>query len=500
MRVFIGQLGTETNTFAPMPTTMASFEDFCLVREGSRDPSALSFLGGFRRRAEADGHEVIETISAFAQPSGRTLKGVYETLRDIILDDLAAAGPVDMVLLGLHGAMVAQGYDDCEGDILARVRKIAPAAVVGALLDPHCHLTRLMAETADVIVLGKEYPHTDFAERADELYDLCHRAALGTIAPVAALVDTSVVGFFPTYAAPMDAFVADLKAAEAEPGVLSVSFVHGFPWADVADVGSRLLVYADGDANLATTVAERFAGRLYAERADLAPAYPSLEAAWESSRVQAGVTVWGDFADNPGGGGPGDSTHVLRFLLDRSATNAVVGALCDPVVAQICAEAGVGARLDVRLGGKTGPASGDPLDLTVEVRAVNDDFSAPGLNFSQPMGRTVWLRCDGVDITVCSLRAQIFNPRAFTDLGLSLDGMRLIVVKSAAHFQAAFGPIADALCPVTAPGAMSADFATLPYTLRPDDFFPREQDPWRRVGRPEPLFEGSSSRARTGAA
>lgn len=497
LRIFIGQLGTETNTFSPMPTTMSSFREFCLTRNASLDKTKIGFLSIFRKRAEADGHEVVETIAAFAQPAGRTLKPVFESLRDEILSDLRVAGDVDIVLLGLHGAMVAHDYDDCEADILRRIRDIVPGAVIGAVLDPHCHLSCEMVQAADFLVLGKEYPHTDFGERAHELYELCHRTARGELKPVAALVDTGIVGFFPTYAAPMKDIVAELKAVETRPGILSAGIVHGFPWADVADVGTRILVYADNDEGAAIGLANAFAARLYHERHALSPNYPSIAASLDRAQQLDGSIVLGDFADNPGGGGPGDSTYILRAMLERGSTDAAVGALWDPVVAQICAEVGIGARLDIRLGGKSGPTSGMPLDLTVDVMNVVQDFAAPGLNFQSPMGCSAWLHTNGIDITICSVRAQIFHPGAFTGLGVRLDNKRLTVVKSAAHFQAAFAPIADHLWQVAAPGTMSADFASLPYTLRGLDYFPRVDDPWAIRGRAAPLFVGASNRRAT---
>ena len=169
--VFIACLMTETNSFAPIPTGLASFEESGMTRrDGSSGEGGFApgFLSTFRALGDAEGRPVIESLAALAQPSGTTVQPVYERLRDMILDDLRAAGPVGFVMLGLHGAMIATGCDDCEGDILARVRAIVgPDVPVGALLDPHCHLTTKMVANADAIVIMKEYPHTDWDERAE---------------------------------------------------------------------------------------------------------------------------------------------------------------------------------------------------------------------------------------------------------------------------------------------------------------------------------------------
>lgn len=486
MRVFFGGLATETNTFAPFPTALSAFEEYRIRRDTSI--AGNSPLAGplkvFRSRSEADGCEVIETIAGFAQPGGPTVRAAYEQLRDTILADLRAAGAVDIILLMLHGAMVAQGHDDCEGDIIMRVREIAPDAVIGIELDPHCHLTSRMVSGADLIVIAKEYPHIDFDDRASDLYALCRRTALGEVAPVAVLLDTNMVGFYPTFDPPMRHIVDAMTAVETGP-ILSVSLAHGFPWADVEDVGTRVLVYADGDEAAAVAVANDVADSLYRQRNALLPDYPDVEESLDRLDRSNGQVVLGDFADNPGGGAPGDSTFMLRAMLERGLGDAVIGAFWDPLVAQVCAEAGVGAIVNVRLGGKCGPSSGDPIDLEVEVKGVVENHSAGVFGQRQPMGRSVWLHSSGIDIAVCSIRTQVYERDAFTGLGIPLAGRRLVVVKSSNHYQAGFQAGADHLWHVTSPGALRLDFANMPYTKRAPDYFPRTADP-RAAGAPRP--------------
>ena len=172
MKVFMAALATETNTFSPIPTGRAAFmtgRDW-FRDDGSRHPPTMANIPliEWRRLGEADGHDVAESIATFAQPAGTTLRGVYEELRDLLLADLRAATPVDVVLLFMHGAMVAHGCDDCEGDTLERVRAIVgPRTTIGIELDLHCHLTEEMRQSADVIITYKEYPHVDIGERAE---------------------------------------------------------------------------------------------------------------------------------------------------------------------------------------------------------------------------------------------------------------------------------------------------------------------------------------------
>jgi microcystin degradation protein MlrC len=485
LRIFIAALFTETNTFAPFPTGRTGFEEYGIVRTGSTEggPMALG-MGVYRKLAEADGHEVIESISCFAQPSGVTVRAVYEELRDTILEDLKAAGPVDVCLLFLHGAMVAQGYDDCEGDITGRVRAIAPEAVIGVELDPHCHLTAEMVRQADLIVISREYPHIDFGDRAADLYRWCMATARGEIRPVPALVDCRTIGFYPTFDEPMKSVVGNLRAVTAGEGMVTVELGHGFPWGDVADVGTRVLAYADGDQAKAAEVAERIAADIYGRRRTLALSFPDIAESLDRARGLNGRTVLGDFADNPGGGAPGDSTFFLKALIERGVEDAVIGTFWDPQMARICADAGVGAVLPIRLGGKCGPTSGDPIDVTVEVMAVREEHTQHFFEVAQPMGCTVWVRAGGVDLVIASVRTQVYDPDVFTGLGVPMDDRRLVIVKSSNHYRAGFEPISDNLWHVASPGCMSLDFPALPYTKLAAPIYPMHDDPWAETGAP----------------
>ena len=493
MRLFVAALATETNTFAPFPTGRSGFEEYGITRHGSSMDGPLSGpLKVFRERAERDGHEIIESVSAFAQPSGRTVRVVYEELRDTILTDLKAAAPVDVVLLMLHGAMVAQGYDDCEGDIIGRARSLAPGVVIGVEIDPHCHLTAAMAQSADVIVIAREYPHIDFGDRAGDLYDLCLRTARREIKPVAALVDCRMIGFYPTFDEPMKTVVDRLRAASGQGSVLTVELGHGFPWGDVEDVGTRVLVYTNGDNTLAASEAERHAREIYDQRRDLALSFPDVETSLDRARGLNGRTVLGDFADNPGGGAPGDATFFLKALLGRGVDDAVIGAFWDPQMAQVCIDAGVGAILPLRLGGKCGPTSGDAVDITVEVMGVSEAHSQGVFGQRTPLGRSAWVRAGGIDIVICSVRSQVFEPDAFTGLGVPMENRKLVIVKSSNHYRAGFDGISDNLWHVASPGCMSLDFPRVPYTKLSQPIFPMSPDPWAEIGGPQvQLFDGA---------
>lgn len=482
MRLFYGSLQTETNSFAPFPTGLASFSEGGLFRgNGSVHGSPAGLTArALRDRAEAEGHDFHESLQAEAQPSGRVLRTVYEALRDELLADLAGSGPYHAVFLFLHGAMAAAGYDDCEGDIIARARAIVgPQVPIGVELDLHCHLTDAMIDNATAIAIIKEYPHIDYVDRAMELYDICLGTALGRVRPVSAMFDCRMIGFYPTTAEPMRGLVDSLAEVEARPGILSAAIAHGFPWADVADVGTRILVVADGDRALAEVTAREVGMRMYAMRDSLRVRFPTMAEAVAAALDSAGLTVLGDTADNPGGGAPGDATYLLRYLIEQGVGDVAIGFFWDPVVVALCQEAGIGARFPIRLGGKSGPASGEPIDLIATVRGLASDHVQTGPSGGRrAMGDAVWLAIDGgIDIGVCARRIQTFAPDAFTGLGIDLAAKRIIAVKSSHHFHARFAPIADRVIHVATPGAMPMSFETMPYTCRDHGYFPRVDDP-----------------------
>lgn len=479
--VFLAKLMTETNSFAAIPTGLAAFADDLVRREASlSDPSGsgrTTYI--FRKLAQDDRRPVIESIAAAAQPAGPTVQPAYEKLRDMILDDLRAAGPVGMVILALHGGMIATHCDDCEGDILARVRAIVgPGVPIGVELDPHCHLTVKMVANADAIVIMKEYPHTDWIDRARELYAICAAQAAGRIKPVMAVFDCHMVGFYPTTVTPMDGMIGLIKEAEKSPDILSISLAHGFPWGDQAEAGTKFLVISNGDPAAARETAERLGRKLYAIRDELLPKMPGIDEALNIARDLDGVIVMADTADNAGGGAPGDTTHLLRALIKSEIGPSVFGAVYDPGAVSICEQAGVGAELMLRIGGKLGVASGQSLDVVVNVAALEADHHQTAFGNRGSMGASAWVRTGNVDIVITSVRAQVYGRDLFTGMGISLDDKRIVAVKSSAHFRADFGPIADHIIAVATPGALQMDFASIPYRNKRDmNFYPRVADP-----------------------
>jgi len=335
LRVFVASLATETNTFSPLYVDRSAFETafYCPPGMHPDTPTLCSApVVAARRRAGTDGFTLIEGTATWAEPAGLVSRDAYESLRDEILGQIERAMPLDVVLFGLHGAMVARGYDDCEGDLLARTRAIVgPGCVIGAELDMHCHLTDKRVAAADVLVAFKEFPHTDFLKRAEDLVDLCLRTARGEFEPVSEVFDCRAMSGFMTSRQPGRDFVDRMLAMEGRDGILSVSIAHGFAAADVYDVGTKVLVVADGDAN--RPKAKALAEALGREILGWGPSggsphhYKPEEAVAQARAEEGQPIVFADRWDSPGGGVAGDSSAMVEVLLGRDADPELVDSI-----------------------------------------------------------------------------------------------------------------------------------------------------------------------------
>lgn len=484
MKVFIASLSTETNSFSPLPTGRLSFEEGSIAHgDATRGPIEYwsAPLHIWRSRAEGLGFDVVESLTAHAQPAGTTVREVYESFRDEIVADLKAALPVDIVLLSLHGAMMADGYEDCEGDLIAHCRSVVGAeTVLAGLLDPHCHLTEEMLSAANLLVAYKEYPHVDIPERAEDLFVLAVDAAEGKTRPIMRDFDCRMICAMHTPYEPMRSFVDAMKAREREePGILSLSIAHGFPWGDHPRSGARALAISNGDAALAERVAAELGKDLFSKRHAIMRSYPGIEEALDRAQAApSGPIVLADVSDNAGGGAPSDATFLLEAMLERGIKNVATGIYWDPIAVRICREAGEGATLDLRLGGKCGPMSGRPLDVTATVKKLQSRLVQHFGKLSAPLGEMVWLEIDGVDVVVNDTRTQTFHPEAFEGLGIDLSARKIVCVKSSQHFYAGFAPIAAEVIHVATPGSITPDYANIPFKRRAGNYWPKVEDPF----------------------
>ena len=474
MRLFYAALALEANTFLPVPTSYQAFLDKLYYPPGQHPEKAGHQTGAIaaaRAAARRDGFELIEGSCYAAQPGGAASRAAYERMRDEILGQLKAALPVDGAVFNLHGAMVAEGYDDCEGDFLERVRAlVGPKAVIGVELDPHCHLTIKRCTAADVIVLFKEYPHTDFAERGEEMVDLALRTIRHEIKPVKSVYDCRVIQSFPTSIQPMRGLVDKIMALEGKNRVLSISIAHCFYYGDAPECGARILVLTDDGKPQGDRLAEEIGRELIALREQAAPPEYSVDGAIDFALAHpAGPIVIADTTDNAGGGAPSDNTTFIHRLIARGVQGAAVAPIWDPIAVRMAFDAGEGAKLPFRFGGKIAKSSGLPVDADVEIiRCVPNAFqSFSGATVG--IGDAASIRMGGVEAVLISTRAQGMGSDLFSNLGIDPKQRKILVVKSNQHFYASFSQIAAQIIYAEGDGPLPRDYKRLP---------------WRKVQRP----------------
>ncbi|NOJ46244.1 M81 family metallopeptidase [Bradyrhizobium archetypum] len=483
-RIAVGGFLHETNTFAP---TKATYQDF--VHGGgwpamAHGPDVLKVmrkinvgLAGFVEAAEANGWELVPTISAAASPSAHVTKDAFERVMKEMIDGIANAGPIDAVYLDLHGAMVTEHYDDGEGEILARVRKlIGNDLPLVASLDLHANVSPEMIAHADALIAYRTYPHIDMADTGRACAR--HLALLLKSGQRFAKAFRQLPFLIPiswqcTSDQPTRGIYEKLAALEND-AVPTLSFAPGFPAADFPHCGPSVFAYgrtqADADAAADGIVAlvegheDDFDGRIYAPD-------DGVRLAMELAKAARKPIVIADTQDNPGAGGDSDTTGMLRALV-RNKASAATGVIYDPESARAAHAAGAGATVTLSLGGKSGIAGDAPYKETFVVEQLSDGkFVAPGPYYGgrdMDMGPSACLRIGDVRVVVGSYKAQLADQAMYRYVGIEPTEQKILVNKSSVHFRADFEPIAEKLLICAAPGAMPADTAALPWTrLRP---------------------------------
>jgi microcystin degradation protein MlrC len=469
MRVAVGGIWHETNTFATSLTSLEQFEAF--DGESLRDAFSATRtpIGGFLDGARAAGMEIVPALFASATPSGTVARAAYETLAARLLDRLAGLKP-DGLLLDLHGAMVVEGLEEVESDLLRRVRERLGDLPIGVVFDFHANIPDSFVRSVDVFAGYDTYPHVDPVERGVEVATLLARRLRGEIRPARAVVRPPLLTAPQsqhTDGGPMGDLMAMAADAEKRNGVLSVTVAGGFPYADVPHAGLSVVAATDGRPDLAASIARDIARAAWDSRSRFTVRnIPANEAVDQALRSPEGPVILVDVADNVGGGSPGDGTVLLRELLRAKARGAVV-TLADPETVRRAHEAGEGGTLEVRVGGKTDALHGEPVFMKAAVRRLGvGDFTYRGSYMTSrrvAAGRAAVLESDGVLVLVRERRVMPFDREEIQVMGINPSQCRIIVVKSALAWRAAYGDLARKVIDVDTPGICTARLDTLPY-------------------------------------
>src|SRR6185295_8785941 len=353
-------LSHETNTFSNVPTDRGQFEARNLhyggeILETFRGTGTC--LGGMIDAAERLGARLVPSVAASASPAGPVTRDIYGHVKERMLADLRAAGRLDGVLLDLHGAMVTEGHDDGEGDLIQAVRAVVgPTVPIAVTLDFHGNLSEDMVRGAELLHGYKTYPHVDMAERGMEATARLLEVIAGRIRPTAALRTPPLLpplGNQGTTRGPMRRLYDLAEAMEKDPKVISVSIFAGFPHADIPQAGLSVYVVTDNDQALAERLADQLAQVAWTHRHEfIHRSLPVAEAVAKALAAEGRPIILADMADNTGGGAAGDGTEILRELLRVGARSATVACIWDAAAVQACVKAGVGASVTIDVGGK----------------------------------------------------------------------------------------------------------------------------------------------------
>lgn len=484
-RIAIGGIHHETNTFAPVKADLEEFENVAGHARTPRGEEIFETLtglnvsiSGFMEHARASGHELVPTQWAAATPSAHVTDRAFDTITGNIIEDIAAAGPIDAVYLCLHGAMVTESHQDGEGELLRRLRaEIGPDLPVVASLDLHCNTTQQMVDLSSALIAYRTYPHVDMAETGKRAAVLMDRIFETDSLPAKSF--RKMPFLIPlvwqcSMIEPANSIYERLNAMErVNPALWSMSFTPGFPPADISECGPAVMAYADTSqaSDEAADELARMVGNAEGEFAGTL--YEPDDGVREAMRIYKDKPiVIADTQDNPGAGGASDTVGLLEALVRNDAQDAVFGMLYDPAAAKAAHEAGLDSEIELSIGASTGQEGHVPLTAAFTVAALSDGtLTGTGpmkKGMSYDLGPTALLRTGGVSVVVTSGKAQVNDQSLLRHLGIELERQKILAIKSSVHFRADFTDLAGEILVATAPGPNVADHLALTFAnLRP---------------------------------
>jgi microcystin degradation protein MlrC len=464
MRIAVAGFMHESNTFNPLKTDRAAFAAQSLTF--GRDllvewRDAHHELGGFLRAIETAGDEAVPLLMAWATPSGPVCDAVLEEVTAHLSDALRRERP-DGLLLALHGAMVAESHPDADGEVLARVRQaVGPDLPIVVTLDLHGNVSQRLVDNCNAAIAYRTCPHVDQVDTGNRAAAALQGMLRHGRRPCQALAQPPLIVnimVHDTSCEPLRSFLEEARALEAREGILYVSLLPGFPYADVPQMGPSVVVVSDGDSQLARQEADHLAARLWAARALMVARLPNAASAVQRAlQAQRRPVVLVDTGDNVGGGSAGDGTVILGEMLRQGASDGVV-CLFAPQEARACAAAGIGQEVHLQVGGKMDRLHGDPVAVSGKVRVLHDGtYVEPSVRHGgkrvNHMGLTAVVEIEGRNLLVLnSLRHPPFSLGQLTCLGIRPEQQRLLVVKAAIAYKAAYGPVAGTVIEVDTPG------------------------------------------------
>jgi microcystin degradation protein MlrC len=484
LRIAVAGILHETNTFAPGTTGLANFADERVAGNEAfraRYVGTRTSMGGVIAAAAERGLTLEAGLYVAATPSGTVEKATIESLFADVIASIDET--VDGLIVIMHGAMVADGYPDVEGAFLRRLREqFGSKLPIAVTLDLHGNVTWDMTELADIIVGYDTYPHVDMYERAVEAVGLLERLIRGEIKPTIAQGQAGMIVVpqsMLTESGVMKELMDEAFAIEADSRVLNVTVIGGFAYSDIADAGISFVVTTDGDPELARQYADRLVRKAWDNRERFLLRFETPEAAVaEALAQQEGPVILVEGADNVGGGGPANATHILRHLVDAPKKSLVV--VCDPEAAAEAHRIGVGGKFTGAVGGKSDDQHGAPVLINGRVRLLFDGnyrHIGPYMTGRYAfMGKTAVIECGNLTVQLTEKRQAPWDLGHIRYAGLWPTDFHIIVVKAAVAWRTAFGSFAKHIIQVDSPGCTTANLEHLTYQQLRRPIFPIDGD------------------------
>lgn len=474
LRIAVGGIELETNSWIPQ---MTKLDDFIILLDNAiteKHQGLRTYIGGMLDAADKCDFDIIPTLHADvpAKCGGIIEKETYQYLKEQLLSRIREALPLDAVCLALHGAGMAEGSNDIEQDILDSVREIVgEKVVIGATFDLHGNVTADALKNCDLPYCLKFAPHTDTYDRGYEAVLSINKMLGGELIPYKRLLKLPLLMTpVTTNFGPANTILNMCLESESEPNVIECACFHGFPYDDVPFLGTAVLVLTNNDQNTADVIAEHIGTWIMDHRDYLLPTILSpsegIEKAKELNTATHKPVVIADSADNPGGGGPGNSTHLLKAMLDSKLSKACFAVIKDSAAVDKAVSAGIGSTITLSIGGNMDALHGAPVEVTGIVKCITDGKftikSDQNKGDSIDLGATALLRIDGLDLIIAKERYQPFDDEIFSIHGIDCTEYDIIALKSTNHWRAGFPYITNSVI-VDSPGVMSMDIASFPW-------------------------------------
>lgn len=480
-RVLIGAFKHETNSFCSTRTDMQDFKaDAFKVKD-----DIISFfrgvsveLGGIIAGCEEEGLDIIPSVAATAVPGGMVTRKAFDTIRDEMLKIALAVGPLDGILLSLHGAMVVEDSTDGEGELLGSLRSaVGPQIPIICTIDHHANLSKTMLEKATALFAFDTHPHIDQYDRGHEAAKTMAKLLRGEIAPVMRGKTLPILSPpLQTAEEPMKDFLAMAHYWEEDPRVISVSVMAGFPRADVPECGSSVIAITDGEEELAQSIVESIGQTMWDRRNEFKVNLVPVKEAVHRAMSGPGPVILADMPDDPGAGAPGDAIYILRELISNGAKNAGLSVIIDPETVEKAITSGVRSSIKVRLGGKQEPLVPDYIEVEGTVKTIVDGIfinkGPMGHGFKNDVGRTVVIDVNGIEVIVTERRTIPFDPEIFRRVGIDPTEKQILVIKSSIHYRAAYSPMAKEIIVVDSPGITAVNFKEVEFKRVRRPMFP----------------------------